>query len=198
MFLQLYMESIQDLLAPDKISIHINEDPKTGEVLLPGATRVLVHDLNHFLELLQIGDNNRHAANTKLNTESSRSHAILMVNTFSIILKGFFKFLGDAHGLTQLVECYFSLKVYVRRSVSIKDEMGLQDGRTTESADNIGIPVVRKSKLLIVDLAGSERIDKSGLSIFFHFVDKESLITLLFILILLLLMVAICTTSHRY
>ncbi|XP_022765450.1 kinesin-like protein KIN-UC [Durio zibethinus] len=78
-YLQLYMESIQDLLAPEKTNIPINEDPKTGEVSLPGAITVKVRDLDHFLELLQIGEANRHAANTKLNTESSRSHAILMV-----------------------------------------------------------------------------------------------------------------------
>ncbi|TYG51423.1 hypothetical protein ES288_D10G256400v1 [Gossypium darwinii] len=78
-YLQLYMESMQDLLAPEKTNITINEDPKTGEVSLPGAVTVKVQDLDHFVELLQIGEGNRHAANTKLNTESSRSHAILMV-----------------------------------------------------------------------------------------------------------------------
>ncbi|XWS66204.1 hypothetical protein CRYUN_Cryun05aG0179700 [Craigia yunnanensis] len=78
-YLQLYMESIQDLLAPEKTNIPINEDPRTGEVSLPGAVTVKIRDLDHFLELLQIGEANRHAANTKLNTESSRSHAILMV-----------------------------------------------------------------------------------------------------------------------
>jgi kinesin family protein 5 len=76
------MESIQDLLAPEKTNIPINEDPKTGEVSLPGATIVKVQDLDHFLQLLQVGETNRHAANTKMNTESSRSHAILTVSIF--------------------------------------------------------------------------------------------------------------------
>lgn len=79
--LQLYMESIQDLLAPEKVNIPIIEDPKTGEVSLPGASVVKVQDLDQFLQLLQIGEANRHASNTKLNTESSRSHAILTVGT---------------------------------------------------------------------------------------------------------------------
>lgn len=79
--LQLYMESIQDLLAPEKINIPIYEDPKTGDVSLPGASVVRVQDLDQFLQLLQIGEANRHASNTKLNTESSRSHAILTVGT---------------------------------------------------------------------------------------------------------------------
>lgn len=73
------MESIQDLLAPQKNNIPINEDPKSGDVSLPGASIVSVQNLDNFLHLLQIGESNRHAANTKMNTESSRSHAILMV-----------------------------------------------------------------------------------------------------------------------
>jgi hypothetical protein len=78
-YLQLYMETIQDLLAPEKNNISINEDAKTGEVSVPGATVVNIQDLDHFLQVLQVGETNRHAANTKMNTESSRSHAILTV-----------------------------------------------------------------------------------------------------------------------
>lgn len=70
------------MLSPEKINIPITEDPKTGELALPGATVVNVHGVDHFQELLQVGEANRHAANTKLNTESSRSHAILMVGIF--------------------------------------------------------------------------------------------------------------------
>ncbi|XP_047966592.1 kinesin-like protein KIN-UC [Salvia hispanica] len=78
-YLQLYMESIQDLLAPEKTNIPIVEDAKTGEVSVPGAEIVKIRKLEHFLQLMQLGEANRHAANTKMNTESSRSHAILMV-----------------------------------------------------------------------------------------------------------------------
>lgn len=78
-YLQLYMESIQDLLAPEKTNIPIAEDAKTGEVSVPGVEVVKIRNLDQFLQLLQLGEANRHAANTKMNTESSRSHAILMV-----------------------------------------------------------------------------------------------------------------------
>lgn len=74
------MESIQDLLAPEKTNIPIVEDAKTGEVSVPGAEIVKIRNLDQFLQLLQLGEANRHAANTKMNTESSRSHAILMVH----------------------------------------------------------------------------------------------------------------------
>ncbi|XP_019059467.1 PREDICTED: kinesin-like protein KIN-UA isoform X2 [Tarenaya hassleriana] len=78
-YLQLYMETIQDLLDPSTDNISIVEVPKTGDVSLPGATVVEIRDQQSFLELLRLGEAHRFAANTKLNTESSRSHAILMV-----------------------------------------------------------------------------------------------------------------------
>ncbi|XP_059458667.1 kinesin-like protein KIN-UB isoform X2 [Corylus avellana] len=79
-YLQLYMEAIQDLLDPANDNIPIVEDPKTGDVSVPGATLVEIRDQQSFMELLRIGEAHRIAANTKLNTESSRSHAILMVH----------------------------------------------------------------------------------------------------------------------
>ncbi|RVX15317.1 Kinesin-like protein KIN-UA [Vitis vinifera] len=79
-YLQLYMETIQDLLDPTNDNISIMEDPKTGDVSLPGATLVEIRDQRSFVELLRLGEAHRFAANTKLNTESSRSHAILMVH----------------------------------------------------------------------------------------------------------------------
>uniref|UniRef100_A0A803KYW9 Kinesin-like protein n=1 Tax=Chenopodium quinoa TaxID=63459 RepID=A0A803KYW9_CHEQI len=78
-YIQLYMETIQDLLNPANDNIPITEDPRTGEVSLPGATVVEIRDQNSFLDLLRLGEAHRFAANTKLNTESSRSHAILMI-----------------------------------------------------------------------------------------------------------------------
>lgn len=85
-YLQLYMEAIQDLLDPANDNISIVEDPKTGDVSLPGATHVEIRDEQSFLELLRLGEAHRIAANTKLNTESSRSHAILMVQVKRSVL----------------------------------------------------------------------------------------------------------------
>ncbi|GAA0163544.1 microtubule binding motor protein [Lithospermum erythrorhizon] len=71
---QLYMESIQDLLAPEKTNIPVVEDAKTGEICASGATVIKIQNLDHFLQQLQIGESNRHEANTKMNTESSEMH----------------------------------------------------------------------------------------------------------------------------
>lgn len=79
-YLQLYMETIQDLLDPTNDNLSITEDPKSGDISLPGASLIEVRDQPSFVELLRLGEAHRFAANTKLNTESSRSHAILMVH----------------------------------------------------------------------------------------------------------------------
>ncbi|XP_031391886.1 kinesin-like protein KIN-UA isoform X2 [Punica granatum] len=79
-YLQLYMETLQDLLDPSNNNISIVEDPKTGDVSVLGAISVEIRDQQSFLELLRLGEAHRFAANTKLNTESSRSHAILMAH----------------------------------------------------------------------------------------------------------------------
>ncbi|KAH0461882.1 hypothetical protein IEQ34_009457 [Dendrobium chrysotoxum] len=79
-YLQLYLEAIQDLLAPDKNNIALTKDSKSGEVCLPGATVVEISDIDQFLQVLQTGERNRHASNTKMNARSSRSHAILVVH----------------------------------------------------------------------------------------------------------------------
>ncbi|KAJ3689983.1 hypothetical protein LUZ61_019147 [Rhynchospora tenuis] len=132
-YLQLYLESVQDLLAPDKTNIPIVEDPKSGDVSLPGAAVVELRDIDHFNELLHFGEANRYAANTKLNTESSRSHAILVVHVQRSV-----KVKDENEGASV---------------VSSTDDLLAASNR---------VPIVLKSKLLIVDLAGSERIDKSG------------------------------------
>ncbi|KAH9624861.1 hypothetical protein KSS87_002559 [Heliosperma pusillum] len=131
-YLQLYKEAIQDLLAPEKVNIPIVEDAKTGEVLLPGASVIKIHELDQFMELLQNGEANRHAANTKLNTNSSRSHAILTV--------------------------YVRRSITGKTEHATSSEMGTG----TNAQPDMDVKMIRKSKLLIVDLAGSERIDKSG------------------------------------
>ncbi|XP_022862054.1 kinesin-like protein KIN-UC isoform X4 [Olea europaea var. sylvestris] len=131
-YLQLYMEAVQDLLAPEKINIPIVEDAKIGEVSVPGAAIIKITNLDHFLQLLQIGETNRHAANTKMNTESSRSHAILMV--------------------------YIRRSAHEKEEIDVS----YQGNDSTTNRHGHHLPTIRKSKLLIVDLAGSERINKSG------------------------------------
>ncbi|MED6125129.1 hypothetical protein PIB30_065730 [Stylosanthes scabra] len=130
-YLQLYMETLQDLLNPANDNIPIVDDPRTGDVSLPGATLVEIRDQQSLLELLRVGEANRIAANTKLNTESSRSHAILMV--------------------------YIRRSIVDNEDIESSENGGDTPNFITKPSK----PLVRKSKLVVVDLAGSERVHKS-------------------------------------
>ena len=163
---------IQDLLDPVNDNIAIVEDPRTGDVSLPGATVVEVRDQKSFVDLLRVGEAHRVAANTKLNTESSRSHAILMVCLCSM---SFFSYLSVClynyiiYGNDMVISF---VKVNVRRSVKGRSEMDVsisgENGHSLSMMGSLRPPIIRKSKLVVVDLAGSERIDKSGESSFLN------------------------------
>jgi len=154
------MEMIQDLLDPVNDNIAIVEDPRTGDVSLPGATVVEVRDQKSFVDLLRVGEAHRVAANTKLNTESSRSHAILMVCLCSM---SFFSYLSVClynyiiYGNDMVISF---VKVNVRRSVKGRSEMDVsisgENGHSSSMMGSLRPPIIRKSKLVVVDLAGSE------------------------------------------
>jgi kinesin family member 5 len=164
---------IQDLLDPVNDNIAIVEDPRTGDVSLPGATVVEVRDQKSFVDLLRVGEAHRIAANTKLNTESSRSHAILMVCLCSLSLFTYlYAFCNYSISGKWYREMKSFVKVNVRRSVKGRTEMDVsisgENGHSLSMMGSLRPPVVRKSKLVVVDLAGSERIDKSGESSFLN------------------------------
>lgn len=158
------METIQDLLDPSNDNLSIMEDPKSGDITLPGASLIEVRDQRSFVELLRLGEAHRFAANTKLNTESSRSHAILMVRDHRIIFvipyQGY-----DSHLIELTKISTLLLQVHVKKSVKEKDSVISNENGSSKShlSRTMKPPIVRKGKLIVVDLAGSERIDKSGM-----------------------------------
>ncbi|CAI9093847.1 OLC1v1029438C4 [Oldenlandia corymbosa var. corymbosa] len=152
-YLQLYMETIQDLLRPENDNISIVEDPKTGDLSLPGATTVEIKDQKTFIELLRVGEAHRFAANTKLNTESSRSHAILMVH-IKRSLKGKDSALSNENG--NLSHSSKKLKPIVRRGKFVVvdlagseriDKSG-SEGHTLEEAKSINLSLSALGKCI--------------------------------------------------
>ncbi|KAH7365777.1 hypothetical protein KP509_18G045600 [Ceratopteris richardii] len=134
-YLQLYLEAVKDLLAPEKGNLAITEDPETGDISLPGATSVELKDRTSFLDLLTAGDANRNLPDSKMNIESTRSHTLLLVEVRKTVKGKQGKYL----------------------TASYDGGVSLQ---TSISNDAL---TIKKSKLWIVDLAGSEiRENKSG------------------------------------
>ena len=77
-YLQIYNESISDLLKPDKISLQIREDKKRG-VFVESLSEWAVRSPSDIYTLLQRGAGVRATACTKMNDVSSRSHAVFVI-----------------------------------------------------------------------------------------------------------------------
>ena len=77
-FIQIYLETIQDLLEPTNKEIRIREDPEHG-VYLEGVQWVKVNNTNECSQIFKNGEKNRITESTLMNASSSRSHAILIV-----------------------------------------------------------------------------------------------------------------------
>ncbi|XP_010276242.1 PREDICTED: kinesin-like protein KIN-UB isoform X2 [Nelumbo nucifera] len=153
-YLQLYMETIQDLLDPANDNISIVEDPKTGDVSLPGATLVEVRDQQSFVELLRFGEAHRFAANTKLNTESSRSHAILMVHVKRSI-KGRESSILSENGNTSHLVKSFKPSLVRKGKLVVVDLAGSEridksgsEGHTLEEAKSINLSLSALGKCI--------------------------------------------------
>ena len=77
-FIQIYLESIQDLLDPESKEIKIREDPDKG-VYLDGVQWVRCSSPDECEEIFHMGEKNLATESTKMNAHSSRSHAILIL-----------------------------------------------------------------------------------------------------------------------
>ena len=77
-FIQIYLESIQDLLDLDSKEIRIREDPEKG-VYLEGVHWVKCNSAEECYDTFHSGEINRNTESTKMNVHSSRSHAILIL-----------------------------------------------------------------------------------------------------------------------
>ncbi|KAK6783212.1 hypothetical protein RDI58_021009 [Solanum bulbocastanum] len=153
-YFQLYMESIQDLLDPVNDNISIVEDPKTGDVSLPGATTVDIRDQKSFLELLRVGEAHRFAANTQLNTESSRSHAMLMVHVERFV-KGRDSVISSENGSTSHTAKAFKPPVVRKSKLVVVDLAGSEridksgsEAHTLEEAKSINLSLSALGKCI--------------------------------------------------
>lgn len=86
-YVETYNETVIDLLSPLRGGAVVGEQGlqsaamrEQGEVLyLPTVTETPVTSLHEAMEVMRIGNRNRHQAETKMNRHSSRSHAVFIV-----------------------------------------------------------------------------------------------------------------------
>ena len=94
-FIQIYLETIQDLLEPNN-QVKIREDPDKG-VFLENCLWIKVRNTNDCAEAFKRGEKNRVTECTRMNAHSSRSHALLIAK----IEKNFLYEENNEHMMTQ-------------------------------------------------------------------------------------------------
>lgn len=77
-YLEIYNEKVYDLLDVKEGDLPIREDQQHN-IVIPGLSEVSVHSLEEFNARFATALLNRSSAPTKLNTRSSRSHAVLTI-----------------------------------------------------------------------------------------------------------------------
>lgn len=91
-FYEIYQEKVYDLLDPVsaglslmtlQTSLQVREDTKLG-VYVVGLIEEPVTSSEDATRVLELGYNNRHVGETNMNRESSRSHAVFLLNIKSI------------------------------------------------------------------------------------------------------------------
>ena len=78
-FIEIYNESINDLLDSSKINLDLRETANR-EVIVNNLTEIKIKNHEQALNLLLKGNESRIVASTKLNEKSSRSHCIFRLN----------------------------------------------------------------------------------------------------------------------
>ena len=81
-YMEIYNESINDLLNPAATNLSLREDPLRS-ISIEGLTETVCSSVEQIYSLLNLGDSNKQFASTKMNARSSRSHTILQITVES-------------------------------------------------------------------------------------------------------------------
>lgn len=77
-YMEIYMERIRDLLAPQNDNLPIHEEKNRG-VYVKGLLEIYVSSVQEVYEVMRRGGSSRAVAATNMNQESSRSHSIFVI-----------------------------------------------------------------------------------------------------------------------
>jgi hypothetical protein len=77
-YLEIYAEQIHDLLDYSKVNLRVREHPETGPYV-ENLTQIKVDNFEQIDHYMNIGNQQRITAPTKMNEQSSRSHAVFII-----------------------------------------------------------------------------------------------------------------------
>ncbi|GMI66055.1 hypothetical protein like AT3G51150 [Hibiscus trionum] len=122
--MEIYNESVRDLLSADSSPLRLLDDPERGTVV-EKLTEETLQDWNHFKELLSVCEAQRQIGETSLNEASSRSHQILRVTVESSAIE----FLGtDKSSMLSATVSFVDLSGSERASQTLSAGARLKEG----------------------------------------------------------------------
>ncbi|MBA0715652.1 hypothetical protein Golax_014539 [Gossypium laxum] len=122
--IEIYNESVRDLLSADSSPLRLLDDPERG-IVVEKLTEETLRDWNHFKDLLSVCDAQRQIGETSLNEASSRSHQILRVTIESSARE----FLGnDKSSMLAATVSFVDLAGSERASQSLSAGARLKEG----------------------------------------------------------------------
>ena len=130
-FVQLYLESIQDLLDPESKEIRIREDQEKG-VYLEGVQWFKCNSPQECAQIFHKGEINRNTECTKMNAHSSRSHAILIMKIEKSIKITNPKNIKNIKNIDRLLTCSYLHLVDLAGSERVR-KTGATDMRLEEA-----------------------------------------------------------------
>ncbi|KAJ2706685.1 Kinesin-like protein kif15 [Coemansia sp. IMI 203386] len=125
-YIEIYNETIYDLLDPMMRTCAVREDIKRG-IFVDGVTEETVLDPTEAYAVFMRGTHSRHVSATSMNRESSRSHSVLMLMIQSMTTT-------DTDGLTEIRESMFNL---VDLAGSERQKLANTSGMRLKEAANI-------------------------------------------------------------
>lgn len=88
-FIEIYNEEVFDLLTPERIPLNLRAASNSSSACIVGITEMQLDSLEMALRVLKVGCENRTTKSTRMNAESSRSHAVytlrLACSSFSFV-----------------------------------------------------------------------------------------------------------------
>ncbi|KAJ7774848.1 kinesin heavy chain [Mycena metata] len=78
-YMEIYLERIRDLLAPQNDNLQVHEDKAKG-VYVKNLSDYYVSSAREVYEIMRTGGNARMVSSTNMNAESSRSHSIFLIS----------------------------------------------------------------------------------------------------------------------
>jgi centromeric protein E len=155
--LEIYNEELHDLLDPDTSGGLKVVDGAAAGPYVKGLTEEVVTRPARVLELLALGEANRHVGSTSMNARSSRSHTLFRLIIESRRVEG----TDSRPGMSQLALSIQGATGAAARANGLLTHVGDASYPPASLAAGDSSTIVRVASLHLVDLAGSERAAKS-------------------------------------